>query len=49
MSALTIGCQDAYKRSVDITCDSVDASIKVIYFAISKFKTLKINKNYSQL
>lgn len=29
MSAITVGCLDAYKKSVDTTCDSVDSSIKV--------------------
>ena len=29
MSAITVGCLEAYKTSVDITCDSVDSSIKV--------------------
>uniref|UniRef100_A0A8W8LS73 BLOC-1-related complex subunit 6 C-terminal helix domain-containing protein n=1 Tax=Magallana gigas TaxID=29159 RepID=A0A8W8LS73_MAGGI len=28
MSAITVGCLDAYKKSVDTTCDSVDSSIK---------------------
>ena len=30
MSAITVGCLDAYKKSVDTTCDSVDSSIKVM-------------------
>ncbi|RUS86231.1 hypothetical protein EGW08_006026, partial [Elysia chlorotica] len=34
MSAITIGCQEAYKRSVDITCDSVDGGIKVVIIII---------------
>ena len=29
MSAITVGCTEAFKTSVDITCDSVDSSIKV--------------------
>ena len=29
MSAISVGCEEAYKTSVDVTCDSVDASIKV--------------------
>lgn len=40
MSAITIGCQDAYKRSVDITCDSVDASIKSMYALMAKCEEL---------
>ncbi|XP_059143888.1 uncharacterized protein LOC131931197 [Physella acuta] len=42
MSALTIGCQDAYKRSVDITCDSVDASIKSMYALMAKCEELSM-------
>jgi len=30
MSAISVGCEEAYKTSVDVTCDSVDSSIKVI-------------------
>lgn len=40
MSAITIGCQEAYKRSVDITCDSVDASIKTMYALMAKCEEL---------
>ncbi|GFN88762.1 Bloc-1-related complex subunit 6 [Plakobranchus ocellatus] len=40
MSAITIGCQDAYKRSVDITCDSVDGSIKTMYALMAKCEEL---------
>ncbi|XP_005091995.1 BLOC-1-related complex subunit 6 [Aplysia californica] len=40
MSAITIGCQEAYKRSVDITCDSVDGSIKAMYALMAKCEEL---------
>uniref|UniRef100_A0A0B6ZD17 BLOC-1-related complex subunit 6 C-terminal helix domain-containing protein n=1 Tax=Arion vulgaris TaxID=1028688 RepID=A0A0B6ZD17_9EUPU len=43
MSAITIGCQDAYKRSVDITCDSVDASIKSMYTLMAKCEELSMS------
>ena len=29
MSAISVGCEEAYKTSVDVTCESVDSSIKV--------------------
>ena len=29
MSAITVGCEEAYRTSVAVTCDSVDSSIKV--------------------
>eukprot|EP00106_Octopus_bimaculoides_P001551 XP_014768993.1 PREDICTED: uncharacterized protein LOC106868315 isoform X2 [Octopus bimaculoides] len=40
MSALTSGCLDAYKKSVDSTCDAVDASIKSMYALMAKCEEL---------
>ena len=33
MSAISVGCEEAYKTSVDVTCDTVDSSIKVTVFS----------------
>ncbi|XP_061186663.1 uncharacterized protein LOC133194770 [Saccostrea echinata] len=40
MSAITVGCLDAYKKSVDATCDSVDSSIKSMYALMAKCEEL---------
>lgn len=40
MSALTSGCLDAYKKSVDSTCDAVDGSIKSMYALMAKCEEL---------
>lgn len=40
MSAITVGCLDAYKKSVDTTCDSVDSSIKSMYALMAKCEEL---------
>lgn len=40
MSAITVGCLEAYKTSVDITCDSVDSSIKSMYALMAKCEEL---------
>ncbi|KAK3102373.1 hypothetical protein FSP39_010897 [Pinctada imbricata] len=40
MSAITVGCLDAYKTSVDTTCDSVDSSIKSMYALMAKCEEL---------
>lgn len=40
MSAITVGCSEAYKTSVDITCDSVDSSIKSMYALMAKCEEL---------
>ncbi|KAL4226142.1 hypothetical protein ACF0H5_014129 [Mactra antiquata] len=40
MSAISVGCEDAYKTSVDVTCDSVDASIKSMYALMAKCEEL---------
>ncbi|GAB1604836.1 uncharacterized protein LOC115212096 [Argonauta hians] len=40
MSALTSGCLDAYKKSVDSTCDAVDANIKSMYALMAKCEEL---------
>lgn len=40
MSAISVGCLDAYKHSVDCTCDSVDASIKSMYTLIARCEEL---------
>lgn len=43
MSAITVGCLDAYKTSVDVTCDSVDSSIKSMYALMAKCEELNNN------
>ncbi|XP_021371044.1 uncharacterized protein DDB_G0284127-like [Mizuhopecten yessoensis] len=43
MSAITVGCLDAYKTSVDVTCDSVDSSIKAMYALMAKCEELNNN------
>ncbi|XP_041377992.1 uncharacterized protein LOC121390273 [Gigantopelta aegis] len=43
MSAISVGCLDAYQRSVDITCDSVDSSIKSMYALMAKCEELSHN------
>ncbi|XP_076469609.1 uncharacterized protein LOC143299951 [Babylonia areolata] len=40
MSAITVGCSEAYKTSVDITCESVDSSIKSMYALMAKCEEL---------
>ncbi|KAL3852578.1 hypothetical protein ACJMK2_016198 [Sinanodonta woodiana] len=40
MSAITVGCLGAYKTSVDLTCDSVDGSIKSMYAMMAKCEEL---------
>ncbi|KAK3612061.1 hypothetical protein CHS0354_021749 [Potamilus streckersoni] len=40
MSAISVGCLGAYKTSVDLTCDSVDASIKSMYAMMAKCEEL---------
>lgn len=40
MSAITVGCLDSYKKSVDVTCDSVDNSIKSMYALMAKTEEL---------
>ncbi|XP_046342661.2 uncharacterized protein LOC124123531 [Haliotis rufescens] len=43
MSSITIGCLDAYRRSVDVTCESVDGSIKSMYALMAKCEELSTN------
>ncbi|XP_052781352.1 BLOC-1-related complex subunit 6-like [Mya arenaria] len=40
MSAISVGCEEAYKTSVDVTCDSVDSSIKSMYAMMAKCEEL---------
>lgn len=40
MSAISVGCEEAYRTSVDVTCDSVDASIKAMYAMMAKCEEL---------
>ncbi|KAH3816649.1 hypothetical protein DPMN_118169 [Dreissena polymorpha] len=40
MSAISVGCEEAYKTSVDFTCDSVDSSIKSMYALMAKCEEL---------
>ncbi|XP_045164978.1 dentin sialophosphoprotein-like [Mercenaria mercenaria] len=42
MSAISVGCEEAYKTSVDVTCDSVDASIKSMYAMMAKCEELSM-------
>lgn len=42
MSAISVGCEEAYKTSVDVTCDSVDASIKSMYALMAKCEELSV-------
>ena len=38
MSAISVGCEEAYKTSVDVTCETVDSSIKVTRFYVAFLK-----------
>ncbi|XP_064604440.1 BLOC-1-related complex subunit 6-like isoform X2 [Liolophura sinensis] len=40
MSAITVGTLDAYKHSVESTCEAVDASIKAMYALMAKCEEL---------
>lgn len=40
MSAISVGCEEAYRTSVEVTCDSVDSSIKSMYALMAKCEEL---------
>lgn len=40
MSAISVGCEEAYKTSVDVTCETVDSSIKAMYALMAKCEEL---------
>lgn len=40
MSAISVGCEEAYKTSVDVTCETVDSSIKSMYALMAKCEEL---------
>lgn len=45
MSAITVGTLDAYKHSVESTCEAVDASIKVWNMLITSTGTSRKMKS----